>query len=81
MFFDRYYKLTSTNKQSLSQRLAQIARIKAGGPYNLAVRTLLSLWVIRNEGAHLGLLNFDQVKIIEMIRILSLASLLLWKAR
>ena len=81
MFFDRYYKLTSTNKQSLSQRLAQIARIKAGGPYNLAVRTLLSIWDIRYEGAHLGLLNLDQVKIIEMIRILSLASLLLWKAR
>ncbi|WP_150121400.1 hypothetical protein [Sulfitobacter sp. HI0023] len=79
--FDRYYALTNTNRQSLPRRLAQIARINAGGPHSPVLRALLSLWVIRNEGAHLGLLQFDPARIVEMIRILSLASLMLWKAR
>ena len=79
--FGRYHKLTNTNEQSLPCRLAQIARITSGGPHNPVLRTLLSFWVIRNEGTHLGLLHLDQRKIIDMIRILSLASLMLWKAR
>jgi hypothetical protein len=45
------------------------------------LRALLSLLAIRNEGAHLGLRHFDHVKVIEMIGILSLASLMIWKAR
>ena len=77
--FKRHHKLTSTKRQSLPRRLAQIARIAAGGSHNPVLRAMLSLWVIRNEGAHLGLLHFDQTKIIDMIRILSLASLMLWK--
>ena len=79
LLIDRYYKLTKTERQSLPRRLAQIARITAGGPHNPVLRAMLSLWVIRNEGAHLGLLHFDQTKIFDMIRILSLASLMLWK--
>lgn len=79
--FDRYYKLTNTNRQSLPRRLAQIARINAGGLHSPVLRALLSLWVIRNEGAHLGLHQFEPARIVEMIRILALASLMLWKAR
>lgn len=79
--FDRYYRLTNTNRQSLPRRLAQIARINAGGAHSPVLRALLSLWVIRNEGAHLGLHQFDPARIVEMIRILSLASMMLWKAR
>ncbi len=79
--FTRYGKLVDTGKSTLPSRLAQIARIKAGGAYNPVVRALLSFWVIRNEGAHLGLLRFDHNKVIDMIRILSLASLIIWKAR
>lgn len=61
--------LASTSKQSLPQRLSQIARIKAGGAYSPVLRTLLSFMVIRNEGAHLGLLRFDHGEVIDMIRI------------
>ena len=78
---DRYKKLTNTNSQTLPRRLAQIARITAGGSHNSTLRVLLSLLAIRNEGAHLGLLHFDQVRIMELIRTLSLANLLLWKSR
>ncbi len=66
---------------SLSQRLAQIARITRCGSYSPILRAMLSLMAIRNEGVHLGLQHFDHVKIINMIRILSLASLMIWKAR
>ena len=79
--FARYNRLTNTTTQSLSRRLSQIERIRAGGPHNQILRALLSLSVIRNEGAHLGLIQFDQIRIKEMIRVLSLASLMLWKAR
>ena len=78
---DRFGQLANTTKQSLPQRLAQIAQIKAGGPHSLVLRTLLSFMVIRNEGAHLGLLRFDHPKVVDMIRVLSLASLMIWKAR
>jgi hypothetical protein len=77
----RFRKLTNTGKQSLPRRLAQIGRIRAEGAHNPVLRALLSLLAIRNEGAHLGLRHFDHVKVIEMIGILSLASLMIWKAR
>lgn len=73
--------LANTNNQSLPQRLAQIERVRAGGSHSPVLRAMLSFMAVRNEGAHLGLLHFDEVRIIEMIRILALASLLLWKAR
>ena len=81
LLLKRFRKLANTSKQSLPRRLSQIARIKVGGAYNPVLRALLSFMVIRNEGAHLGLLTFDHAKVIEMIRILSLASLMIWKAR
>lgn len=77
----RFGHLANTSAQSLLQRLAQIERIRAGGPHSPVLRAMLSFMTIRNEGAHLGLLHFDRARIIEMIRILSLASLMLWKAR
>ena len=79
--FDRFGNLANTKTQSLSRRLAQIARITGRGPYSPVLRVMLSLMAIRNEGAHLGLLHFDHVRVIDMIRILSLASLMIWKAR
>lgn len=79
--FDDFGKLANTKTQSMSQRLSQIARIKKGGAYSPVLRAMLSLMVIRNEGAHLGLLKFDHAKVIEMIRTLALASLIIWKAR
>ena len=78
---ERFAKLTKTNQQSLPRRLAQIARISRCGPYSPVLRALLSLMAIRNEGAHLGLLRFDHGRVIDMIRILSIASLMIWKAR
>lgn len=77
----RFGQLTNTSRHSLPQRLSQISRIRAGGPHSPVLRALLSFMVIRNEGAHLGLLRFDHSKVIDMIRILSLASLMIWKAR
>ena len=77
----RFRKLTNTGSQSLPRRLAQIRRIKAAGAHTPILCALLSLLAIRNEGAHLGLRHFDHVKVIEMIRILSIASLTIWKAR
>jgi hypothetical protein len=77
----RFGQLANTSRQSLPQRLAQIARIKTGGPHNPVLRAMLSFMAIRNEGAHLGLLRFEHLKAIEMIRVLSLASLMIWKAR
>lgn len=73
--------LANTSNQSLLQRLAQIERIRAGGQYSPVLRAMLSFMAIRNEGAHLGLLHFNHARTIEMIRVLSLASLMLWKAR
>ena len=77
----RYKNLRSTNSQTLPQRLAQIARIKRHGAISPVLRIMLSFIVIRNEGAHLGLLRFDHAKVIDLLRILSLASLMIWKAR
>lgn len=75
-------KLTRTDKKhSLLQRLAQIQRIKRGGDYNFAIRTLLELLVIRNEGTHLGLSHIEPDRIMEMIESISLASLLIWRIR
>lgn len=80
-FLSRYKNLRSTNNQSLPRRLAQIARIKSHRAISPVIRIMLSFIVIRNEGAHLGLLRFDHAKVIDMMRILSLASLMIWKAR
>jgi hypothetical protein len=77
----RYGHLAQTNKHSLAQRLGHIGQVKAGGDYCPVLRTLLSFMAIRNEGAHLGLLRFDHARVIDMIRILSLASLMIWKTR
>lgn len=79
--FNQFGKLASTKSQTLPQRLSQIAQIKAGGAHNVVLRSMLSLMVIRNEGSHLGLLRFDKSKVAELIRILAMASLLIWKAR
>ncbi len=73
--------LANTSNQSLSQRLAQIDRIRAGGSHSPVLRSMLSFMAIRNEGTHLGLIHLDKPRIVEMIRILSLASLMIWKAR
>lgn len=77
----RFGHLTNTNKQSLQRRLAQIDRIKAGGPYNSIVRIMLSFMAIRNEGTHIGLIHLGRVSTVKMIQTLSLASLMMWKAR
>lgn len=74
--------LTRTGKKhSLLQRLAQIRRVKRGGTYNFAVRTLLELVVIRNEGTHLGLSHIEPERIMTMIESMSMASLLIWRIR
>ena len=74
-------QLANTGNQTLLQRLKQIRSVKAGGPHNPVLRIMLSFMAIRNEGIHLGLLQFDHIRMMEMIRILSVASLMLWKAR
>lgn len=79
--FNRFGELVNTKSQSLSRRLAQIARITRSGPYSPILRAVLSTMAIRNEGAHLGLRHFDHVKVIDMIRILAITSLMIWKAR
>lgn len=79
--FNRYRKLVSTATQSMPRRLAQISRIRAGGQHNPVLRAMLAFMVIRNEGAHLGLLRFTQPKVIELIRKLAMASLVIWKSR
>lgn len=74
--------LTRTGKKhSLLQRLAQIRRVKRGGKYNFAIRTLLELVVIRNEGTHLGLSHIEPERIMEMIESMSMAGLLIWRIR
>jgi len=78
---DRLGHLANTSNQSLPQRLAQIERIRASGQHSPVLRAMLSFMAIRNEGAHLGLLQFSQARTFKMIRVLSLASLMLWKAR
>ena len=80
--FRRFKNLTQTREQSVAQRLAQIDRIRrSGGNYAPVIRVLLKLLAIRNEGSHLGLLRYDRVKIIRMVEALSLASLMIWRAR
>jgi hypothetical protein len=74
--------LTRTGKtHSLLRRLAQIRRVTRGGSYNFAVRTLLELVVIRNEGTHLGLSHIEPARIMEMIEAMSMATLLIWRVR
>ena len=80
-YFVRYKNLASTKNQSMPQRLAQISRIRAGGQYSPVLRAMLAFMAIRNEGTHLGLLRFDHPKVLELIRALATASLMVWKAR
>lgn len=80
-YFGRFSKLTNTKKRSLAQRMAQIDRIRQGGAHAPVLRALLQMWVIRNEGSHLGLLRYDRAKIIKMIETMALASLMIWRAR
>ena len=79
--FIRRKKLTRTNNQSLPRRLAQISRIRASGQHSAILRMVLAFIAIRNEGTHLGLLQFDHPKVIELIGTLATASLMIWKAR
>lgn len=78
---NRYKGLTNTNKSTLKRRLAQIDRIRHGGSVSPMLRALLKLLAIRNEGSHLGLNQFDRVAILEMLEVMSMASLMIWKAR
>ena len=80
-YFNRYGRLTSTRDQSLAKRRSQIRRLKQGGVYAPVLRAVLDLWVIRNEGSHLGLLRYDRVDIIEMIESMSMASIMIWRVR
>ena len=80
-YFNRHRKLTNTNNQSLPQRLAQISRIRTGGQHSPVLRAMLAFIAIRNEGTHLGLLQFDYPRVVELIRKLATASLMIWKAR
>jgi hypothetical protein len=73
--------LTKTEKSTLGRRLAQIDRLRRGGPHAPIVRALLKLIVIRNEGSHLGLAGFEHQKVYALLDALVQASLLLWKAR
>ena len=66
-YFKCHRTLTSTNNQSLPRRLAQISRIRAGEQHSPVLRVMLAFVAIRNEGTHLGLLQFDHPKIIELI--------------
>lgn len=77
---DRHQRLTSTGQQSLAQRRAQIQRLRRGGNYASVVRSVLDLWVIRNEGAHLGLLRYERAEIVGMIESMSMASLVIWRS-
>lgn len=49
--------------------------------FDVFFRALLGLSVIRNEGAHLGLLRYDRATIVEMIESMAMASLMIWRAR
>ena len=80
-YFKRYRKLVNTATQSMPQRLAQISRVRAGGQHAPILRAMLAFMVIRNEGVHLGLLRFAHPAVIELIRKLAIASLLVWKSR
>lgn len=80
-YFERYRNLTNTRTQSLAQRLAQLDRIGRGGQYTSIARSLLKLIVIRNEGAHLGLLRYNRIRIIAIIETMAVAALLMWKVR
>jgi hypothetical protein len=80
-YFNKFSHLMRTDNYTLSQQIAKIERIKAGGVYNPIVKALISAVVIRNEGAHLGLLRYDRSKNIELLQTLTLAALLIWKAR
>ena len=75
------YHLTRTNRSTLNRRLAQIGRIKQGGPFAPILRALLKLVVIRNEGSHLGLGGLDRKAIYGLLEALVQASILIWMAR
>jgi hypothetical protein len=73
--------LTNTNNSTLKRRLAQIDQIKRGVNLAPVLRVLLKLVVIRNEGSHLGLTNFNRSEIYTLLESLIQASLLIWKIR
>ncbi len=74
-------ELTRTNKSTLKRQLARINRIKEGGPHAPVLRIFLRLIVIRNEGSHLGLRDFDRKAIYALLESLVQASMLLWMAQ
>lgn len=78
---EKYGHLTRTKGSTLKRRLSQIDRIKRGGPGIPVLRTLLKLLVIRNEGSHLGLNEFNWIAISKMLETMAMASLMIWKAR
>lgn len=80
--FTKHRELMKTVKQSLQQRLSQIARIKkSGGNHVEILKALLSLVAIRNEGTHIGLLSFDHAEQRNLLRLMSIASFAIWKAK
>ncbi|PQA89240.1 hypothetical protein CW354_04705 [Marinicaulis flavus] len=81
-YLSKHRSLMRTEHQTLRQRLAQIARLKSSaGAHTPVLRYLLALVAIRNEGSHLGLLRFDRIETMELTRLISLASLAIWKTR
>ena len=79
--FKRRKKPTNTSSQSLPQRLAQIFQIRAGKQLGPVLRAVLAFIAICNEKTHLGLLQFDQPRVIELIGTLAAAGLMIWKVR
>lgn len=77
----RFKHLTRTDNSTLGRRLAQIDRIRKGGPLSPVLRKMLKLLVIRNEGSHLGLGGLDREHIYALLEALVQASLLIWKAK
>jgi hypothetical protein len=61
--------------------IAQIDRLKKGGADAAVARAALKLVVIRNEGTHLGLRDFDRRAIYKLLEALIQATLIIWKAR
>lgn len=77
---NQHTNLTGTGKKGLRERLAEIDNINPP-THPHATRSTLKLIVIRNEGSHLGLGNFERHELFSLIGDLVRASVVLWKAR
>ncbi len=81
--YNKLSKLTGSSKDTLLKRLALIKKIPKNkvGIYTPILCAIHSFVLIRNKGAHLGLLELRRGQIFEMIRIISIASIMIWKIR